>query len=111
METPDEKPHQPPERKCNHGAPKGSVQRSQGYLLLPMQGGRQVSRGEVARDAAQKRWELDAKSRGEHVYAAVAEWITPERQHAATEAELKRKGGGFDFIAASMHSERRFAHG
>ncbi|WP_415715378.1 helix-turn-helix domain-containing protein [Roseibium sp.] len=111
VETIDEKPPQPPERKRNHVALKRSVQRSQGHLLLPMQGGRQVSRGEVARDAAQKRWELDAKSRGEHVYAAVAEWITPERQHAATEAELKRKGGGFDFIAASMHNERRFAHG
>ncbi|MBO6892849.1 MAG: helix-turn-helix domain-containing protein [Roseibium sp.] len=111
VETPVEKPQRPPDRGRAQKALKNGVWRSQTNFLLPMEGGKQNSRGEVARDAAQRRWELDAKSQGEHVYAAVAEWITPERQHAATEAELKRKGGGFDFIAASMHSERRFAHG
>ena len=87
------------------------MRQRQRHFLLPMQGGRQVSHEMAARDAAQRRWERDAKSKGEHVYFAVVEWITPERQHAATEAELQRKGGGWKFIAASMHQEMMQAHG
>lgn len=107
-------PPEPPslhDQKRNHRLSKKDLRPGQRHFLLPMQGGKQVNRKDAARDAAQRRWECDAKSRGEQVYFAVAEWITPERQHAATEAEMQRKGGGWAFIAASMHLERNQAHG
>jgi predicted transcriptional regulator len=100
-----------PVQKCSQGLSKIGKQPMQRHLLLPMQGGKQVSHSEAARNAAQRRWEREVKCLGEHVYSAVAEWITLDRQHAATDAELQRKGGGWEFIASSMHNELRFAHG
>lgn len=111
VETQPSKPAPPPVLKRVTGLLKEHVKHGQSHLLLPIQGGRQVSFEAASRDAAQKRWERDAKSRGEHIYFAVAEWMTPERMQSATDAELKQKGGGWAFIAASMHHERMRAHG
>lgn len=90
---------------------KRNKRQTQTHLFLPLPGGKRPSQGEVARDAAQRRWEQDVKAHGEHVYAAVTEWMTPQRMHDATEAEMKRKGAGLKYIHASMHREGMRANG
>lgn len=84
------------------GLLNGTQPSAQRSLLLPFNGGYGLSRREVSRQVAQKRWENDARSLGERSYAAIVEWVTEERQEAATDAELHAKGGGLRFIRAAM---------
>jgi DNA-binding transcriptional MocR family regulator len=85
--------------------------KAQRTFLLPLKGGKDTSRNKVAREAAQHRWEADALSLGEHVYEAIAVWITDETNSAAVEAELSKSGGGLEFIMKAMGGERRNALG
>ncbi|MEW9617173.1 hypothetical protein AB3G45_25520 [Shinella sp. S4-D37] len=39
------------------------------------------------------------------------EWITWDRQEAATQAEMNRKGGGIAFIVDGMQAERMRVYG
>ena len=57
--------------------------------------------GEAAIAAAERRWTTALNERFASIpvtYAEIMEHITPEIQAAATEAELKRRGAGIDYI-------------
>jgi hypothetical protein len=60
-----------------------------------------TSSQQAARDSAQRRWDSDVLKRfaGEpgH-YARIVDAITPQLSDAATEAELKHRGGGLQLI-------------
>jgi DNA-binding transcriptional MocR family regulator len=80
-------------------------------FLRPLKGSKNTSRSTVAREAAQHRWEADARSLGEPAYEAIAVWITEETNCRAVDAELAKSGGGLEFILKAMNREGRNALG
>ncbi|MDX0622454.1 hypothetical protein GOD54_21370 [Sinorhizobium medicae] len=94
-------PPQVPQR-AQHRLERGRERLAQRPLLLPISGGRSVSHVDAARAAAERRWYAQLHRLGEKAEADVLDWITWERQEAATQAEMARKGGGLAFIIASM---------
>ena len=85
---------------------RGNKPEGQRTMLLPIAGGKVVSRADAAKGAAERRWERAARQVGGSFYADVIEWITPTRQDAATSAELARHGGGLTYIVEEMQRDR-----
>ncbi|MDH0910662.1 helix-turn-helix domain-containing protein [Rhizobium pusense] len=102
VETPVRTPAKPNVRKTSDGLGRGSKQPDQRSMLLPIDGGRVVSHEDAARAAAERRWYAQVHSLGENVEADVLDWMTADRQEAATLAEMRRRGGGIQFIVAAM---------
>lgn len=110
-EKPSEKPqaHSPP--KAQHGLWKGNKPEAQRSMLLPISGGRSPSHADAASAAAERRWYAQVHALGLKAEADVLEWMTWDRQQAATQAEMKRKGGGIAFIVDGMQAEKIRAYG
>ena len=110
VETQGAKPPPAPPQKPSDGLWKGNKPVAQRSMLLPINGGRNVSHAEAARSAAERRWYSQVHGLGERAEADVLDWMTWDRQEAATQAELQRKGGGFAYIVAAMQMDRMQAH-
>lgn len=102
VETPVPTPAKPNVRKTSDGLGRGSKQPDQRSMLLPIDGGRAVSHADAARAAAERRWYAQVHSLGENAEADVLGWMTADRQEAATLAEMRRRGGGIQFIVSAM---------
>jgi hypothetical protein len=66
---------------------------------------RKASTGDIARDAAERRWvdELSRRySADAAVYASVVAFIDRELQNRATEAELKQPGAGIELVEETL---------
>jgi hypothetical protein len=111
VETKRLEPASPHQRKPLHGLWKGNAPTSQRSMLLPIRGGRSPSHEDAAKAAAERRWNTAAMALGVGAYTDVLEWMTWDRQEAATRAEMKRRGGGLDFIVSGMQGQRMYAHG
>lgn len=106
VETPVPTPAKPNVRKTSDGLGKGSKQPGQRSMLFTINGGRSVSHADAARAAAERRWYAQVHSLGENVEADVLDWMTADRQEAATQAEMRRRGGGVEFIVSAMRSDK-----
>ncbi len=106
VETPVAKPAKPDVQKPSDGLGRGNKQPDQRSMLLPINGGRNVSHADAARAAAERRWYAQVHSLGENVEADVLGWMTADRQEAATQAEMRRRGGGIDFIVSAMRGDK-----
>jgi predicted transcriptional regulator len=93
------------------GLLRGSKPTAQRSMLLPIIGGRSPSHEVAAKAAAERRWNADALGLGVGAYTDVLEWMTVDRQDEATRAEMKRRGGGLEFIFSAMKGQRMHAHG
>ncbi|QRY66541.1 helix-turn-helix domain-containing protein [Ensifer sp. PDNC004] len=111
VETRPDKPQPQAPQRAQQGLGRGRERPAQRPLLLPISGGRSVSHADAARAAAERRWYAQLHRLGEAAEVEVLNWITADRQDAATEAEMARKGGGLAFIVAAMHQDRRQAAG
>ena len=99
------------ERKGQQGLWRGSKPVGQRSFLMPITGGKNASHAEAAHASAERRWTEAAAALGQPAYAEVIDWMTWDRQEAATQAEMQRKGGGLAFIVGAMQGERMRAHG
>jgi predicted transcriptional regulator len=90
---------------------RGNKPLAQQSMLLPIIGGRSPSHADAARAAAERRWYAQVHALGVQAETDVLEWMTRERQEATTQAEMRRQGGGLDFIVAAMRNERTEAYG
>jgi hypothetical protein len=106
VETPALKVPSAKAQRTKNGLRKGSVSFDQKSMLLPISGGQTVSHAEAARAAAERRWYAQVHSLGENAEADVLSWMTEDRQEAATQAEMRRRGGGIDFIVTAMRGDR-----
>jgi predicted transcriptional regulator len=106
---------QEPVSKCPQrplrGLWRGNKPQAQRSMLLPIIGGRSPSHADAARAAAERRWYAQVHALGVQAETDVLEWMTRERQEATTQAEMRRQGGGLDFIVAAMRNERTEAYG
>ena len=94
-----------------HGLWKGNKPTGQRSMLLPLNGGRSLSHAEAARAAAERHWYGDVHRLGLAAEAEIIDWMTPERQEATTLAEMKRKGGGLEFILSARRTDMGRMHG
>ena len=105
-----------PQPPCRSERPKGlgrgSELRDQRSMLLPLSGGKSVSRGKAARAAAERRFGRDLVAMGEKRHAAYIEHMTPALMEAATEREMRCPGAGLVFIDETLGDEiLRARHG
>lgn len=110
-ETKAQMPHQRSVPKGQNGLWRGSKPEAQRSMLLPISGGRSPSHEDAARAAAERRWYAELHALGEKAEADVLDWMTWDRQEAATQAEMQRRGGGIAFIVAATQRERMQAYG
>ena len=106
QEAPSQRPQQPLQVLGRGSKPQG-----QGSFLLPISGGKGASRADAAKAAAERRWYAQLHGLGERAEADVLDWMTPDRQEAATLAEVTRRGGGMAFIMQGMQRGGLAAHG
>ncbi len=106
VETPHSKAPAQSVPKARQGLGRGSKPIAQRPMLLPISGGKNVSHIEAARAAAERRWDAAAKDLGVAAYGEIIDWMDPLRQEAATQAELRRKGGGIAYIIDAMQGQR-----
>lgn len=111
VETPQAKPPPTSQQSGRNGLWTGSKPSRQRSLLLPISGGRSASHADAAKAAAERRWYAQVHALGERAEADVLDWMTWDRQEAATAAEIARKGGGFAFIVSEMQAGRAAASG
>ncbi|TBN16951.1 helix-turn-helix domain-containing protein [Agrobacterium cavarae] len=104
VETPVPKPSQQQARQASNGLWKGNKPDAQRAMRLPISGGQSVSHSQAAKSAAERRWYAQVHSLGEMAEADVLDWMTADRQEEATQAEMKRRGGGIEFIVSAMRS-------
>lgn len=104
VETPVSRPSEPQTRRTSNGLWKGNKPEAQRAMLLPINGGQSVSHSQAAKSAAERRWYAQVHSLGERAEADVLDWMTADRQEEATQAEMKRRGGGIEFIVSAMRS-------
>lgn len=106
VETPRQKPLPVSPQEPSKGLWSGSKPGAQRSMLLPIAGGRSPSHADAAKAAAERRWYAEVHALGEKAIAEVTEWMTWDRQEAATQAELQRKGGGLAFIVQRMQADQ-----
>lgn len=111
VETQAAKPPAPRPERPSQGLGKGSKPDAQRSFIMPITGGRNTSHADAAKAAAERRWYSQLHSLGERAEASVLDWITTERQEAATLAEIQRRGGGLAFVLSAMQGEGMRAHG
>jgi hypothetical protein len=97
----DNKLHQ---QTCSKGHSKEVIRRATTESSLPTSrpGNRSA---DAARTEAERRWSGDVVAKFSSMpitHAEVIEAITPEIQSAATDAEMKRRGGGFAYIQRTL---------
>lgn len=106
QEPPPKRPQKPLQGLGSENKPP-----AQRAFMLPISGGKGASHADAAKAAAERRWYAQLHGLGEKAEAEVAEWMTPDRQEAATLAEVARRGGGMAFIAQAMQRGGLAAHG
>ncbi|MCP4319874.1 MAG: helix-turn-helix domain-containing protein [Hyphomicrobiales bacterium] len=80
------------------GLGKGNKPPGGPSFLLPIAGGKSVSKGKAARAAAERRCSHDMAARGQSAHALYIEHMTPALLEAAAEREMRRHGAGLEFI-------------
>jgi len=87
-------PPAPVGERCGHGHSRKTLERPFGTQAV-----------EASRVAAERRWNArlnEAFASTPVTYGEILEAITPEIQHEATEAELRRHGGGFALVVEKL---------
>ncbi|WP_137133496.1 helix-turn-helix domain-containing protein [Rhizobium sp. FKY42] len=111
VETAGQEPPSRPSSRLLRRLWRGSKPDAQRSMLLPITGGGSPSHADAAKGAAERRWLEQVHALGLTVQGDVIEWMNADRQEAATQAEMKRRGGGLAFIVSAMQNERMRAHG
>lgn len=96
----------PPGNAARHGKQDTEGHR-QSHFLLPIKGSRSPARSQSAKEVAYRHWSSDLR---EHCgnwkhYAALDDAITDDMADAATDAEMRRKGGGLASILAALQDQ------
>ncbi len=110
-EKPPQEPQPQSQLKAHQGLLREDTSRAQSFLLLPINGGDCRSHSKAARSSAERRWNKAATNLCKRDYAAILDWMTPDRQEAATQAEMARKGGGLEYILAAMRTREAQTYG
>ena len=97
QEPPSQRSQQPLQ-----GLGKGSKPQAQRSFMWGITGGNGASHADAAKAAAERRWYAQLHGLGEKAEAEALDWMTPDRQEAATLAEMTRRGGGLAFIMREM---------
>lgn len=85
-----------------NGLLKGNKPPGAPTLLLPINGGKSVSKGKAAWCSAERRWDQDIRAFGEAKYADCIERMTPALMQSATQAEMERRGSGALFVLEAL---------
>ena len=85
-----------------NGLLKGNKPPGAPTLLLPINGGKSVSKGNAAWCSAERRLDRDIRAFGQAKYADCIERMTPELMNAATQAEMERRGSGAGFVREAL---------
>jgi predicted transcriptional regulator len=110
-ENTQQKPQPQSRLKAQQGLLKENKPMAKRSLPVPTSRDSRLHHGEAARLSAERRWNKAASKLCEKDYAAVLDWMTPDRQEAVTQAELARKGGGLDYIFSALRSTGTLAYG
>ncbi|MDW9417406.1 hypothetical protein GOB15_23745 [Sinorhizobium meliloti] len=88
--------------ETRYGLMSGSVRRPPVPSATPARVAISITHKQAAEQSATRRWDADLRALGWQAHADAIERITPEIAEAATQAELKRKGGGLRLVLESL---------